>query len=77
MWSDKVSVVYNMMYSSNTKLHIWNGPETTDTDKPYVFYRSQEDPRYVICSVKMCKKAGKSFSPFRKAELELHYLAGT
>ena len=68
VWSDKVSVVYNMMYSSNTKLHIWNGPETTDTDKPYVFYRSQEDPRYVIWSMAKGDRATKPENPSPHSE---------
>ena len=49
VWSDKVSVVYNMMYSS-------------------VFYRSQEDPRYVIWSMAKGDRATKPENPSPHSE---------
>ena len=68
VWSDKVSVVYNMMYTSNTRFHIWNGPETVNTDVPYVFYRNEEDPRYVIWSLAKGDRAVKPENPSPHSE---------
>ena len=68
VWSDKVSVVYNMMYTSNTRFHIWNGPETVNTDEPYVFYRSEADPRYVIWSMAKGDRAVKPEDPSPHSE---------
>ena len=52
VWSDAVTVTFNMVYSTNVstnnpKVHIWTGPAVSETDEPYVFYRDSEDPRFV------------------------------
>ncbi len=68
VWSDKVEVVYNMVFSQNVnanpvKLHVWNGPATVSTDEPYVFYRSNDDQRYVIWSMAKGERAVKPDNP--------------
>lgn len=39
VWSDTVTVTFDMTYDGS-KLHTWTGPETSSTQEPYVFYRS-------------------------------------
>lgn len=38
VWSDAVTVTFDIV-KNGSNLHTWNGPDTVDTDKPYVFYR--------------------------------------
>lgn len=40
VWSDAVTVTFDLVCDSNTKLHNWTGPATTDIAGPYVYYRS-------------------------------------
>ena len=52
VWSDSVTVTFNVAYSANMNanpllLHIWNGPDTTNEPGAYVFYRSGETAPYV------------------------------
>ena len=49
VWSDAVTVTFDIAYSSNlTEMHNWNGPETTDLEKPYVYYRSSDASPYIL-----------------------------
>ena len=68
VWSDKVLVAYNMVYSSNMsanpiKLHTWNGPATVSTDTAYVFFRNDGDLRYVTWSLAKGDRAVKPDDP--------------
>ena len=40
VWSDAVTVTFDLVRSDNTHLHTWEGPATTTTQGPYVFYRN-------------------------------------
>ena len=56
VWSDTVTVTYNIAYSSNMsanplKNHTWSGPATTDTAGAYVYYRSDVNSPYVTYTV--------------------------
>ena len=52
VWSDTVTVTFNIANSTSMsanplKLHNWTDPATTDTVKPYVFYRSSGTDPYI------------------------------
>jgi len=48
VWSDVVTVKFNISYMDNPlKLHTWTGPETTDEAGQYVFYRESETSPYI------------------------------
>ena len=56
VWSDTVTVTYNIAYSSNMnsnplKNHTWGGPATTDTAGAYVYYRNNANSPYVTYTV--------------------------
>ena len=56
VYSDVVTVRYNIVYSSNmnanpVKLHTWNGPAVTHTPGAYAFYQDSSDMRYVNYTV--------------------------
>ena len=56
VYSDVVTVRYNIVYSSNmnanpVKLHTWNGPAVTHTPGAYAFYQDSSDTRYVTYTV--------------------------
>ena len=68
VWSDAVTVTFNMVYSnnvsaSNVKLHTWTGPDTTTTDTPYDFYRDSDDQRYVTYTMAKGDKVPKPSDP--------------
>ena len=49
VWSDAVTVTFDIAYSSDqTELHSWTGPETTDLEMPYVYYRNGEMSPYIL-----------------------------
>ncbi|MBR6384145.1 MAG: InlB B-repeat-containing protein [Lachnospiraceae bacterium] len=56
VWSDTVTVTYNIAYSENMnanplKNHTWGGPATTDTAGAYVYFRSDANSPYVTYTV--------------------------
>lgn len=63
VWSEKVTVTYDMIYTSNTKLHTWNGPETVNTDELYTFFRSNENQRLITWSMAKGERALKPEDP--------------
>lgn len=63
VWSEKVTVTYDMIYTSNTKLHTWSGPETVNTDELYTFFRSNENQRLITWSMAKGERALKPEDP--------------
>ena len=68
VWSDTVTLTYNVVYSNNVnanpvKLHEWTGPETTEEEEPYVFFRSASDRRYITYTVAKGEKAIRPEDP--------------
>ena len=41
VWSDTVTVTFDLV-RTGSNLHVWQGPATETTQKPYVFYRSSD-----------------------------------
>lgn len=61
VWSDTVTVTFDLLKTGST-LHNWTGPETSDVDEPYVFYRNGES-RYVTYTVAKGEASAKPEDP--------------
>ena len=65
VWSEKVTVTFDIVYDG-TKLHKWEGPDTTDpnttADEPYVFYRTAES-QYITYTMAKGERAQKPANP--------------
>ena len=75
VWSDAVTVTFNVAYSSNMnanplKLHIWSGPDTTDEPGAYGFYRSGETAPYVTYTVAKGERVPKPDNLLANSEMD-------
>ena len=62
VYSNKVTVTFNIVYDG-TKLHNWGGPDTTDTDKPYTYYRSSADSQNITYTMAKGDRVPKPSDP--------------
>ena len=62
VWSDPVTVTFDLQRTGN-KLHVWSGPETSNVDVPYVFYRENENSRYVTYTLLPGETVPKPYDP--------------
>ena len=62
VWSRMVTVTFDLLKTGST-LHTWNGPATTNVDGGYVFYRENENSRYVTYKLVPGEKVPKPDDP--------------
>ena len=64
VWSDKVTVTFDLIYTDDNNLHNWEGPQTTsDTTATYAYYRSSPTDKYVTYTMAKGDKVPKPNDP--------------
>ncbi len=62
VWSEKVTVTFDLTMNGNY-FHNWTGPEITQEERPYAFYRSSAESRTVLYSVAKGEKVPRPSNP--------------